>query len=191
MDTLKAEKRSKEVKAKKLRREGFVTGNVIGKEIETSIPVKMNKQDVERLLKTNGKGSTITLDVEGTSYNVLIKDVIYNSLKGQLEEVDFQALVSGEKVHSVAEIVLLNHEKVIGGVLEQMLEEISFRAYPDALVDKVEIDAGELRVGDAVHVKDLDIAKNPKIDILTDPETIVVRVQEVHNTSENEEETEA
>ena len=84
MDTLKAEKRSKEVKAKKLRREGFVTGNVIGKEIETSIPVKMNKQDVERLLKTNGKGSTITLDVEGTSYNVLIKDVIYNSLKGQL-----------------------------------------------------------------------------------------------------------
>ena len=34
MNTLKAEKRSMDVKAKKLRREGFVTGNLFGKEIE-------------------------------------------------------------------------------------------------------------------------------------------------------------
>ena len=33
MDTLKAEKRSMETKAKRLRREGYVTGNVFGKEI--------------------------------------------------------------------------------------------------------------------------------------------------------------
>ena len=31
MNTLKAEKRSMDIKAKKLRREGFVTGNVFGK----------------------------------------------------------------------------------------------------------------------------------------------------------------
>ena len=86
--------------------------------------------------------------------------------------------------------MLLNHEKVTGGVLEQMLEEISFRAYPDALVDKVEIDAGKLRVGDTVHVKDLDIARNPKIEIQTDPEAVIVRVQEVYNTSEEDAEGE-
>lgn len=32
-------------------------------------------------------------------------------MKNQVEEIDFQALVSGEKVHSVAEVILLNHEK--------------------------------------------------------------------------------
>ena len=42
MTTLKAEKRSMDVKAKRLRREGFVTGNVFGHAIEGSIPVKMN-----------------------------------------------------------------------------------------------------------------------------------------------------
>ena len=47
MNTLKAEKRSMDVKAKRLRREGYVTGNVFGREIEGSIPVKM--------LKTEGK----------------------------------------------------------------------------------------------------------------------------------------
>ena len=40
MNTLKAEKRSMDVKAKKLRREGFVTGNLFGKEIEGSIPIE-------------------------------------------------------------------------------------------------------------------------------------------------------
>ena len=37
MNTLKAEKRDLAVKAKKLRREGYVTGNVFGKEL-VSIP---------------------------------------------------------------------------------------------------------------------------------------------------------
>ena len=33
----------------------------------------------------------------------------------QILEIDFQALVKGEKVHSVAEIVLHNKEKVVEG----------------------------------------------------------------------------
>ena len=60
-----------DIKAKRLRREGFVTGNVFGRQIETSIPIKMDKQAVERLLKTCGKGSRITLDIEGTPYNAV------------------------------------------------------------------------------------------------------------------------
>ena len=44
MNTLKAEKRSMDIKAKKLRREGFVTGNVFGREMKESVPVKMDKK---------------------------------------------------------------------------------------------------------------------------------------------------
>ena len=52
MNTLKAEKRTLDVKAKKLRKEGYVTGNVFGKEMKESIPVKMDAAAVDRLLKT-------------------------------------------------------------------------------------------------------------------------------------------
>mgnify|MGYP000641694406 CR=1 FL=1 len=55
MNTLKAEKRSMDVKAKRLRREGFVTGNVFGREIKGSIPVKISKNEAERLLKDQRK----------------------------------------------------------------------------------------------------------------------------------------
>ena len=43
MNTLKAEKRDMSIKAKKLRREGFVTGNLFGRELEDSIPLKFDK----------------------------------------------------------------------------------------------------------------------------------------------------
>ena len=195
MTTLKAEKRSMDVKAKRLRREGFVTGNVFGHAIEGSIPVKMNAMDVDRLLKTEHKGGQINLDVEGQVYDVLIKEVDYNPLKGYVDEIDFQALVSNEKVHSVAEIHLVNLEKLSSGVPQQMLQEISFKALPAALVEKVEVDVGPLKIGDTIRVADLPIAKDKDVDLMTDLDATVVTITEVHvkasDLTSDEEEEEA
>ena len=149
MDTLKAEKRSMETKAKRLRREGYVTGNVFGHDIEGSIPVKITKAEADRLLKKKKKGSQIMLDLEGQQYDVLIKEIDFDTLKGQAIEMDFQALVKGEKVHSVAEVVLVNHEKVQSGVV--------------------------------VKVKDLAIAADKDVVLVTDPEAVVVTVTVPHN----------
>ena len=187
MNTLKAEKRSMDIKAKKLRREGYVVGNVFGKKIEGSIPVKFQALELEKFLKKAHKGSQIMLDVEGTQYDALIKDVAYNPVAGRIDEIDFQALVSNEKVHSVAEVVLLNHEKVVDGILQQKLEEISYKALPAALVDRIEIDVESMKIGDVVLVKDLAIASNPDIDLMTDPEAVVVTVTRAHNAPAEEE----
>ena len=187
MTTLKAEKRDMQTKAKKLRREGFVTGNVFGREIQGSIPVQITKKDAEQLLRTKNKGSQIMLDVDGQQLDVLIKEIDFNAMKNQVEEIDFQALVSGEKVHSVAEVILLNHDKVTEGVIQQKLEEIPFKALPSALVEKVEIDLAKLRVGDSVKVKDLEIASDKDVDLMIDPEETVVIITEAHNAPEAEE----
>lgn len=180
MNTLKAEKRDMSIKAKKLRREGFVTGNLFGRELEDSIPLKFDKAEIEKLLKVESKGGQVMLEVAGETYDALIKEVDYNPLKGYVDEIDFQALVSNEKVHSVAEIVLVNHDKLEAGVLQQHLEEISFRALPSALVDKIMVDVGDMKVGDVIKVKDLAIAQDKDVDLKTDLEAAVVSVAAVH-----------
>lgn len=182
MDTLKAEKRDMSTKAKRLRREGYVTGNVFGRKIEGSIPVKIARAEAERLLKAKTKGSQILLDLDGEKYDALIKEVHYNSMKGQYEEVDFQALVSDEKVHSVAEVVLLNHDKLVGGIVQQVLHEIPYRALPAHLVEKVEIDLEKLRVGDVVKVGDLALASNENIDLNVGLDEVVLKVTMPHST---------
>ena len=198
MNTLKAEKRNMETKARQLRREGFVTGNVFGREIKESIPVQIKKTDAERLLKVSGKGSQVMLDLDGQSMNVLIKEIDLAPLGSQINEIDFQALVSNEKVRSVAEVHLLNQEKVQSGIAQLLLHEISFKAFPSALVDKVTVDVGCMMPGDTIKVKDLDIASDKDIDLLTDLEADVATVTEVYDApidtdteNETEENTEA
>ena len=127
MTTLKVQRRNMETKAKKLRREGYVTGNLFGKEIEGSIPLQIEKQEAERIERECMKGSQLYLELDGKTYDVLIKEMDYRPMDHQILEMDFQALVKGEKVHSVAEVILLNKEKVTEGVLEQLLEEIAYK----------------------------------------------------------------
>ena len=188
MNTLKAEMRDLSVKAKKLRREGFVTGNIFGKEIEGSIPVKMEKLETQKFLKSNLKGSRINLNVDGKDYDVLIKEISYDAMKGQINEIDFQALVSGEAVHSVAEVILINHDKIQSGVLQQHLSEISYKALPSSLVEKVEIDVGDMKIGDCIKVADLPIASDKDVTLGVDPEEIVVSLAAPHNEALPEDE---
>ncbi len=186
MNTLKVEKRNMQTKTKKLRREGFVTGNVFGKELKNSIPIQMGKHDAEELLKNCQKGSQVIMELEGEKRNVLIKEIDIDSMKHQILEIDFQMLVKGEQVHSVAEIVLLNHDKVVNGIVELDLPEIAYVATPEALVEKIEIDLEKMRVGDEILVKDLPIASNKKITLKTNLNESVVRIVEPHTVVSNE-----
>ena len=192
MNTLSAEKRDMQIKAKKLRREGFVTGNVFGKNMEGSMPLKIEKKEAERILRTCNKGSQLILTVEGQKMPVLLKEIDYNAMKHEIVEMDFQALVKGEKVHSVAEVILHNKEKVPEGILEQHLEEIAYKATPENLVEKIEIDCAGMHIGDVLTVGDLAIAKDGKVDIQTSLDAPVVSVVAGRNdTVEDEEEAAA
>ncbi len=187
MDTLQTERRDMTIKAKRLRREGYVTGNVFGHAIEGSIPVKIGKKEVEKLMKSSSIGSRIKLMVGTESYNVLIKDVQYNSMKSRYDEVDFQALVSGEMVQSVARVEILNRDEVKEGILHQELEEISYSALPENLIEEVVIDASALKLEQKVTVGDVEELKNPKIHLHTDADAIIAVVSRVHKPAEEEE----
>lgn len=190
MTTLKVQKRDMGTKAKRLRREGYVTGNLFGKDMEGSIPLQIEKKEAERIQRECLKGSKLVLDLDGKKYNVLLKELDYDTMKRQILEMDFQALVSGEKIHSVAEIIFHNKEMVVDGVLEELLTEIEYKAVPEALVERVDIDCSKLKVGDSLTVGDLEIAKDKDIEIVTHLDTPVVNVVASHNAVADEEEAE-
>lgn len=190
MTTLKVQKRDMGTKAKRLRREGYVTGNLFGKDMEGSIPLQIEKKEAERIQRECLKGSKLILDLDGKKYNVLLKELDYDTMKRQILEMDFQALVSGEKIHSVAEIVFHNKEMVVDGVLEELLTEIEYKAVPEALVERVDIDCSKLKVGDSLTVGDLEIAKDKDIEIMTHLDTPVVNVVASHNAPADDEEAE-
>ena len=170
MTTLKVQKRDTEKKAKALRREGFVTGTLFGKNIKETVLLQIDKKEAERIHRECLKGSQLNLELDGKTYDVLLKEIDYDGLKREIYEMDFQALVKGEKVHSVQE-----------GIVEQLLSEVSYKTTPENLVDKIEVDCANLKLGDVLKVSDLAIAGNKKVDIQTNLDAPVVSVVAPHN----------
>lgn len=187
MNTLKAEKRDMNVKAKKLRREGFIIGNLVGRDIEASIPLKLDEKEAAQFIKQNKKGSRITLEIGTEKVDAMFKDLGYDSMKKQISFMDFQALVADEKIHATTQITLLNEEDV-QGIVEQELSEIEYKAFPADLVESIELDLSKYRVGDSVHVKDLAMAQNDKITISTSLDALIFHIAEPAAESSDEDE---
>ncbi|MDD3219858.1 MAG: 50S ribosomal protein L25 [Lachnospiraceae bacterium] len=177
MTTLKAEKRDMTIKAKALRRQGKVLGNIYGKDRKNSIPIQIDTVDATRFLKEHTKGSQAIVDLGDESINVQLKDVTFEPMKHQYDNVDFQELVAGETVTSTAQIVLTNTDAVVG-YLAHSLSEISYKAIPSELVEKIEIDASKVAINTSVLVGDLDIAKNDKVELITPADTLILHVSE-------------
>ena len=188
MNTLTAEKRDLKTKAKKLRKEGYVIGNLFGRDIENSIPLKVDSREAAKFLKDNKKGAHITLLVDGENVDAIVKEIDYNAMKNETMFINFQALVADEKIHTTAAIELLNEDAVQNGIVEQSLSEIEYKAFPADIVEKVEIDLTQYNVGDMIHVKDLPLSANSKISLVTPEDTLIVNIAEPEAVPEDEDE---
>ena len=66
------------------------------------------------------------------------------------------------------------------------MEEIPYKAVPAALVEKIELDVGNLHVGDSIKVRDLAIASDKDVDLMADLDAVVVTVSPVKNAEASE-----
>ena len=190
MITLKAEKRNPNVKATKLRREGYVTGILSGKEMKEPVALQFDAAEAAKFIKANKEGTQIYLDIEGEKVDALVKNIDYNPIEKQLMALDFQALVAGEKV-STTVAVKLEHTELVQGIVEQEIEEIHYKADPANLLDTIVIDFNgyPADVRD-IHVKDLPIPEGKQVHFITPEDAVVVHIGEYEAAPEEDEDAE-
>jgi large subunit ribosomal protein L25 len=195
MFTLNTEKRNTSLKPKQLRRKGIIPGVLYGKDLKESLNIQFFQVEAARFLKSSSTGNKAELLIGDKKFPALLRQVTYKPATDELEHLSFQTLLAGEVVTSTARIVLVNKEKV-PEVVHQPQSEISYRALPSHLIDRIEIDLDGMKVGDSIRISDLDIAKNPNIEILNPLDTMVLSIAYVHRplgipeTEDEESETE-
>ena len=177
MDIMEVSKRDMNVKAKALRRNGQVPGNVFGGHLEESVLIQVDQKVLSQMLAGKHIGSRLTLSMDGKKLPVQIKDKDVNSMNGEIRNISFQALAADQKVNSVAHIVLQNAEKNTN-MLEFMMTEVPYDALPQNMVDLVEIDVDGMPVDTVVTVGDLKELNNNLIDLKVDKDEIVLRVSD-------------
>ena len=156
MTTLKTTKRNPEVKAKKLRRDGFATGVLYGREMDENIPLQFSAVDASRFIKSHKEGSQVILDFGDTKTSAIVNNIAYDAMKRQVMALDFQALVAGEAISTTVPVKLEN-EGAVQGFVDQELTEIHYKADPAHLLEPIEIDLTKFHTGDALYVKDLGL----------------------------------
>lgn len=186
MITLKVEKRNPEVKAKKLRRDGFVCGVLYGKEMKESTPIQLTEPEALRFIKANKEGTQVMLDLDGKQVDALVKNIDYDPMKKQIMALDFQALVAGETVATSVQVILEN-EDAAQGIVEQTLNEIHYKADPANMLDTIVIDFKTLSPDvREFHVKDLVIPEGKTVHITTPEDTLIFHIAEYANNGEDE-----
>ena len=174
--TLRAEPRTVHgKKVNRLRREGLIPGVVYGPVVEGTVSVSVNQREFDKFFRNVGHSSIFTLNWDGGSQPVLIREVQVDPVTRASLHIDFFAPNMNVTLRAAVQVVLTNPSDAIEGVLQHILTEVEVEALPANLPHQIDADAsGLVAVGDAVHVRDLTAPAG--VTIVTDGDELIASV---------------
>ncbi len=176
--SLNAKKRSERGKndSRRLRAAGLVPITVYGGDHDV-ISATIGKREFAALIRNHGRNSIFTLDVEGATSPVKIADVQIDPIKGFLVHADLMRISLTEKSKFDVPIKIVGEAdgvKNFSGILDVPKHSLEIRCLPRDLPSVFEVDVTPLGIGDHLSVKDLNISD--QIEVLDDPDTVLVTV---------------
>lgn len=163
-------------KVKNLRKNGMVPGNVYSK-AAPSENVQVKLADFEKLYKQVGESTLVYLGDKPT----LIRQIVRHPVSGQILHLEFNQVNLKEKVKAQVKIVVIGEAPAVKdgmGIMVQQADHIEIEALPADMPEHFEVDISKLsEAGQAITINDLKL--NNKFTALTDPETVLVRIEEL------------
>src|SRR5204863_7091412 len=167
--------------SRRLRRLGRVPGIVYGGDKE-AITIELDHKDLYQSLRNEKfHASILTLALDGTKEQVLLRAVNMHPFKAQVQHIDFQRVSKDKKIHMKVPLHFVNAEKSPGvkeqgGVVNHVLNELDIVCFPDDLPEYVEVDLGNLAVGHSLHVRELSMPKGVELALHKSEDPVVATV---------------
>ena len=143
----------------RLRRQGKVPAVVYGLDSD-SLSVTVPARDLQHILAgESGANTLITLDVDGESVLTLARQIHRHPTRGELVHVDFIRISRDIAVSAEIPVHLMGEPTGVrdGGLLEQLLFNLTVEAMPGNIPVSIEIDVTALAIGDQLRVEDLPL----------------------------------
>src|SRR5205809_5782965 len=131
-------------------------------------PLMVDALALEKALTGVEPESTlIDLTVDGKTARALIREIQRHPIRPDIIHVDFYEIRAEAKVKLKVPVHLVGSPDGVrnaGGVLDQVTREVEIEVMPENIPDRVELDVTALKIGDSLHVRELNI---PNATILT------------------------
>jgi large subunit ribosomal protein L25 len=176
---INAEKRDVNEDLSEIRKNGAIPAVFYGpKEESTSIKIKL--ADFLKIYREAGESSVIVLNDGKEDHQALIHEVQIDPISDKPLHVDFYIIEKGKKVNIHVPLVFIGEspaEKNLGGILVKVMHELEIEAMPIDLPHEIQVDISSLVDFESqIHAKDVKIPAN--VTLLSDPDEVVVLVQE-------------
>ena len=161
--------------SRRLRRAGMLPAVVYGGDAEPQ-SIQLDQEKVWVASQHEWfYASILTLDIDGKSEQVLLRDMQRHPYRQLIMHLDFQRVSANQAIRVNVPLHFVNAEtspagKTAGAVLTQELNEVEISCLPADLPEAIEVDLATMQVGDTVHLSDVKLPKGVELTTRIDDE---------------------
>ncbi len=166
---------------KKLSREqGRIPAVLYGVGKDT-LNLEVNEKEIMDILRKNPRAILQGKTSDEQVMPIVVQHIQKDSLSGKILHIDFQHvnmsinMDSKVTIHFAGEAVGVKS----GGAQQIELYEVEVRCMPGVLPTSMEVDISKLDIGDQLLVSDLIFQDG--VEVLTDPDAVMIQIKAVHD----------
>jgi large subunit ribosomal protein L25 len=127
----------------------------------------------------------IELNVGGKKQDVLLRDLQHHPYKIDILHMDLQRVEAKKEVHVNVPLHFINEEvapgvKQEGGAISHVVTEVEVVCLPKDIPEFIEVDLGEMHMGDILHLTDLKMPTGVEVLALRQGEEYDTAVASIH-----------
>ena len=174
----------------KLRKQGVLPGIIYGTKIGNA-SVLMAKKDLLNVLSSHGLNAIITLNIKGQTIQAMIKEIQRHPVTGHYWHIDFGEISMHKKIRTEIQVHFEGEPEGVkdGGIVQHNDTAVEIECLPHDIPERVILDITSLKIGDKLTVANIVVSEN--VQILSEPEKVLVTVVPPIMAEEDEEEQEA
>lgn len=158
---------------KALRKEALIPCELYGG--ESNVHFATTKKDLKGLVYTPNLYKA-GIEIDGKTYEAILKDIQFHPVTDEILHVDFQQLVEGNTIRTEVPVrpVGVAVGVKVGGKLMVNVRKLKVKSTPENLQDHIEIDVTKLKLGQSFKVRDI---KDTGMEILNAPSIPIAAVE--------------
>ena len=186
--------------SRRLRHSGKTPGILYGGKDEAK-SIELDSKELMMKFKHEAfHASILSLNLDGKSEKVLLRDYQLHPVKDNILHIDFQRINENKKLNAKIPFHFLNQEiapgvKLEGGIVSHIMIDVDISCLPKDLPAYIEVDLINLAIGDSIHLSEVKIPEGVELTglseendpIITSVSKPKVVVEEVITPEEGEE----
>ena len=138
----------------------------------------------------------LELNIGGKKQDVLLRDLQHHPYKQDIMHMDFQRVEAKKEMHVNVPLHFINEDiapgvKTEGGAISHVMSEVEVVCLPKDIPEFIDVDLGELHLGEIVHLSDLKMPAGVEVFALKQGEEHDSAVASIHTRKVVEEPEEA